>query len=66
MDCDSVEMQKGGISYEIDQQYLVFLVDAMRLKLYFSIAEIYYSNMCLNFHRPPCTPYSLCEVKLTP
>ena len=26
----------------------------MRLKLYFSISEIYHSKMCLNLHRPPC------------
>ena len=30
----------------------------MRLKLYFSINEIYHSKICLNLHRPPCTfPY---------
>ena len=36
----------------------------MRLKVYFSISEIYHSKICLNLHRPPCTYFNTKRQKM--
>ena len=58
-DCDSVEMQIQVIKWN---WLTVLLVDAMKVKLYFLVSEIYYSQICLNFTRHPIYIYTISKL----